>query len=404
MGMSSPLIINLLNRSLDTSGKTAGSVYAISTFGGILATFATGFYLMPEIGLRWTAFLFGGLLAAASALVLLHYRRPGPAVVAVLLAGVASIPLGVSPPREAGGTKVLRIEEGVMGQIKVVDQAIGTGSSAGHTRRSLYVNNALESVMDPARPESSMMAYIYAFSNAASVFPKGTDALLLGLGGGSMAYRCRQFGMRTDIVEIDERLRDVAVDYFFLDPETNIIVDDARHYLNTTKKTYDLIVVDVFLSETPPSHVLTLESFLRMKEILRPNGVIFLNFFGQLTGPNGLAARSLIKTIQEAGLVVNIWPTPGPEDSRNLVIFAGHHDPDFSSSDYHDPGAPDLRLGNIEKLFLDAKTLDLQDALILDDLHPTLEKLHLDMALSWRSRSRELIQHDFVDNNLILVR
>ncbi len=56
------------------------------------------------------------------------------------------------------------------------------------------------------------------------------------------------------------------------------------------------------------------------------------------------------------------------------------------------PGAPDLRLGNIEKLFLDAKTLDLQDALILDDLHPTLEKLHLDMALSWRSRSRELIQ------------
>ncbi len=66
--------------------------------------------------------------------MLLHYRRPGPAVAAVLLAGVASIPLGVSPPREAGGTKVLRIEEGVMGQIKVVDQAIGTGSSAGHTR------------------------------------------------------------------------------------------------------------------------------------------------------------------------------------------------------------------------------------------------------------------------------
>ncbi len=193
--------------------------------------------------------------------------------------------------------------------------------------------------MDPARPERLDDGLYLRLFQCGECLPQGTDALLLGLGGGSMAYRCRQFGMRTDIVEIDERLRDVAVDYFFLDPETNIIVDDARHYLNTTKKTYDLIVVDVFLSETPPSHVLTLESFLRMKEILRPNGVIFLNFFGQLTGPNGLAARSLIKTIQEAGLVVNIWPTPGPEDSRNLVIFAGHHDPDFSSSDYHESGS-----------------------------------------------------------------
>ena len=52
MGMSSPIIIGLLNERVETSGKSAGSVYAISTLGGIFATFATGFYLLPELGIR----------------------------------------------------------------------------------------------------------------------------------------------------------------------------------------------------------------------------------------------------------------------------------------------------------------------------------------------------------------
>jgi predicted membrane-bound spermidine synthase len=59
MGMTSPVIINMINTKLDETGKSAGSVYAISTLGGIVATFLVGFYMLPEFGIKWPCFIFG---------------------------------------------------------------------------------------------------------------------------------------------------------------------------------------------------------------------------------------------------------------------------------------------------------------------------------------------------------
>jgi len=61
-GMVSPMIIELLARSTTAVGKAAGTVYAISTVGGICATFLTGFYLAPFVGIKESAWLTGGLL------------------------------------------------------------------------------------------------------------------------------------------------------------------------------------------------------------------------------------------------------------------------------------------------------------------------------------------------------
>ncbi len=63
MGMTSPVIINMINTKVDETGKSAGSVYAISTLGGIVATFLVGFYMLPEFGIKWPCFMFGSLLA-----------------------------------------------------------------------------------------------------------------------------------------------------------------------------------------------------------------------------------------------------------------------------------------------------------------------------------------------------
>ena len=404
MGMSSPVIIDMLNRSVDTSGKTAGSVYAISTSGGILSTFLMGFYLMPEFGLRGPAFLFGALLAGASALALLRRGDRQRGIAALVLAGLGALPLTSAQKREAGGIRIVAIEEGVMGQIKVLDRQLDFGEAGSREVRSLYVNNILQSHSDLLHQEDSVLDHVFAFSAATSVFPEGSEALLLGLGGGDLWKRFKQFGFEVDTVEIDERVRDVAVEYFGVDPAEEIIIDDARHFLNTTEKTYDLIATDVFLNETPPQHVLTLESFVRMKEALRPEGVIFLNFLGQLTGEEGRATRSLVKTIQAAGLVVNLWFTPGPEDHRNLLVFAGHRDPDFSAADYREAWLPNLHLGNLELLFYDMGLLDMEDALVLHDSHPALEKIYLGQALAWRQSSREFVRDSFVGNDLMLSR
>jgi predicted membrane-bound spermidine synthase len=62
MGMVSPMIIRNIASDANDAGKSAGTVYAISTVGGILATFAFGFYIIPHFGLVYPAVLSGLIL------------------------------------------------------------------------------------------------------------------------------------------------------------------------------------------------------------------------------------------------------------------------------------------------------------------------------------------------------
>ena len=68
-------------------------------------------------------------------------------------------------------------------------------------------------------------------------------------------------GELAPVVEIDRRIWDLSIEYFNMDPATNVIIDDARHYIKVSDKTYDIIVFDTFLSESVPEHLLTREGF-----------------------------------------------------------------------------------------------------------------------------------------------
>jgi len=69
LGASSPLFIALQTTDRETAGRVSGSVYAVSTAGGILATFLCGFYLIPEIGLSACLVCFGSSLFAVNFIV-----------------------------------------------------------------------------------------------------------------------------------------------------------------------------------------------------------------------------------------------------------------------------------------------------------------------------------------------
>ncbi len=52
LGTVSPAVVRLALKELSTTGSTAGRVYAFSTLGSILGTFATGFVLISWFGTR----------------------------------------------------------------------------------------------------------------------------------------------------------------------------------------------------------------------------------------------------------------------------------------------------------------------------------------------------------------
>jgi predicted membrane-bound spermidine synthase len=387
MGMSSPIIIGLLNERVETSGKSAGSVHAISTLGGIVATFAIGFYLLPELGIRIPALIFGGGLASVA---LLGGIRSWPFVAVGIALSVAIFGLfSTSQLRQSSVHYVVKYHsEGILGQIRVVDQQYYTETRGWMPGRSLIVNNTVQTIVDLENPAYSLWDWAYYFPLAASIYPRESEALLLGLGG-TLVKQFQRLGFNVEAVELDARIPDVAREYFFVDPEVPVIIDDARHFLNTTDRRYDVIALDLFHNETPPAHVLTVESFRRIREVLKPGGMMMINFYGFTTGRIGSPSRCVYKTLVEAGFDTQLFVTPGEEGGRNLIFLASVEPKDFSTASYPEPGLP--ALSDMGRMLLDPSKLDLSDSVVLRDERPALEKYYIEAAVAWRESATESV-------------
>ncbi len=67
LGAVSPWAIRLRVRTVEDAGDVTGRLYALSTTGGLVGTFASALLLIPLVGTRWTFLIAAGLLALASA-------------------------------------------------------------------------------------------------------------------------------------------------------------------------------------------------------------------------------------------------------------------------------------------------------------------------------------------------
>jgi hypothetical protein len=68
LGCVSPYSVRLLARTVTTSGRTAGNLYALSTFGSTAGALSTSFWLVPWAGVETLFQLLGSVLVAASVL------------------------------------------------------------------------------------------------------------------------------------------------------------------------------------------------------------------------------------------------------------------------------------------------------------------------------------------------
>jgi len=383
-GMMSPIIINTLTKQVQDSGKISGLVYSVSTVGGILFTYLTGFYILPIYGITFPAVIFGvGLFIVPFFVLIANNKFISFAFLIVIFIPFSQLKKN---NEHVPGFKVLYENEGVFGQVKVLDHNFGTLTRGQKYGRGLLVNNTCQTILDIENPTYSLWDYAFFFPNAASIYPKGSDALILGLGGGTLLKQYNRLGFNTDVVELDERIKEVSIDYFNVDPNANIIIDDARHALRTLEKKYDVITFDLFLSETPPSHLLTLEAFQEVQSGLKPGGMLMINFFGFISGDLGKASRSVYKTLIESGFNTNMCVTPSNNEmGRNLIFIASKADLDFTHTTYSEPHM--YPITNLEEHFLNTNEMDFSEDLILTDDIPVMEHLYAKAALEWRKAS-----------------
>lgn len=387
LSMTSPMIISALNKSVETSGSTTGNIYSLSTLGGIIATFITGFYLLPEFGLRISAYIFGALLVLGSSIGFFMNKKYIPVGMGILAMCIILFS-SFLPPNEDFRYKIIYESDGILGQLKVIDSETNTYTRGKKKSRSLYINNTIQTIANADSLEYSVWDWAYHFPHCVSNYEKGSKVLLLGLGGGTFYHQFERLGYKIKAVELDDRIKDVAIEYFGVNKNADVVIDDARHYLNVQKEKYDIITMDLFYNETPPYQALTVESFNKTKEALNEDGLIMLNFYGYLNDEKGVAARSLIKTLQFCGFTVNVTATPGQEKYRNLIILASMNEShDFKSTSIVEPGLPALK--NVSANFIDLKSINFDDAIVFTDNNPNLEHLYLEAALEWRKNVTE---------------
>jgi spermine/spermidine synthase len=151
------------------------------------------------------------------------------------------------------------------------------------------VNHIFHQSMAPVAHKEYFYQWPYA------VFGDTFDnVLILGAGSGTDVAAALKHGARhVDAVDIDPVILRLGAerhpDHPYSDPRVTIVNDDARHYLRTTTKRYDLIVFALIDSLTVQSsfsgvrlesYMFTRESFEAVRDHLSPNGVMAVyNYF-----------------------------------------------------------------------------------------------------------------------------
>jgi spermidine synthase len=366
MGAFSPLVIASLNRDGKDAGKTSGTVFAVSTCGGIIATFLFGFYIIPLFGLRWPMLFLGGGLALTAAWFMRKEKKTASIIPLLLMAILAVRQLN---PGQSDYFRIVELKEGLLGQVAVVDypEFDAQGKEKGFGRAMIF-NRIAQAWMKEEKDSIVYFPYVHVIKNGVEE-GKGKSALVLGLGGGCVANEMIKKGYQVDAVEFDERVVEMAQKYFRLDPQIQLVTDDARHYVNRCKKKYDLIIVDIFKAEENPAHIITMESLQRFHALLADDGTIVLNGYGFWKGDRGLGVRSLAKTLINAGFSVAKHATAEKEEEGNLLLLIKRSCDELVWKQKQESVNP----------------FELEDAFVLTDEQPRLDHLNLLAVKEWRS-------------------
>ena len=396
LGSTSPVIIKASKSAFESSGKISGIIFTVSTTGGIIAAFLLGLLIIPNWGV-----VMPGLIVGAAIFIMafaFFYKTESKVylgfVVTVMLLVSIMVVRDATSTKYYGAERVDYVSEGVLGQIKVVTSEVINGRD----KRKMMLNNIAQtySYIDNNEIES-FWHYPHVISINSAVIPENSEALVLGFGAGSNVDELLELGFKVDAVDLDDRLLKVAEDYFYHDPKScNYIVDDARHYIRTTQKKYDLIVMDVLKGEVQPNYMISIESFAKMKDVLSKNGLLIINFQGHTEGEPGLAYQSIYKTLAAAEFNINYF-VGGSAEMSDIVFLASNKPFDFAN-------IPHSRLNDCCKLHLNQPSIgtlvtdqfDYENAYVLKDDQPILEHINQSIIYEWR---KNLIQKHIVNYN-----
>ena len=337
MGATFPIASQLYSSKFTILGRSVGNIYSINTIGAILGSLIAGFVLLPIIGTERTV-LAGLFFNSAMALLLLTESKAArlSQITAVLLLLVAT----------------LSMRGGVFWKTDSLDRGILVYSKALQARPELTINehyedtdvvyfkegnNATISVRKgenymalrtngkvDASNRDDMITQLTVGWLPAFYHPNPKSALVIGYGSGVTvgAVSAIQDIEDIDCIEIEPAVFGAGRWFSeinrksYENPKVHLTFNDARNYMNTTRKKYDVIISE-------PSNpwiagvasLFTAEFYDRAAEVLNSGG-IFAQWI-QLYELDPEDLRMVLYEVQRKFPEVSVWVT-----DSDLIIIA----------------------------------------------------------------------------------
>ncbi len=303
LGQTVPITMNLIRKE-HSMGATGAKILHLSTIGSFLGAIITSVVLMNFLGVAWTvAINYIGLML----LTLLLIQTKNKELLRIM---VLSLGLVLTYAFNVYTEKQLFSLTNVYANYQVV---------ATNQGKILLTNESPSSYINQQKKAFPYIELIKSFLFT-DLKVTNKDILVLGAGGFSLSAE-NTFGNRFTYVDIDKDIESVVKSHFLDKIEGQLVVNDARYFLNSTKNQYDVIFSDVYSSaKTIPTHLLTHEYFAAVNQVLRSQGIAVINIIAKPTLEDDYSQK-VDNTIRSVFHHCMVIPTRYTSEVNNILYF-----------------------------------------------------------------------------------
>jgi spermidine synthase len=300
IGMSLPLMVRGLSRSLEVVGSDSGRIYSWNTCGNVAGALLAGLILLPLLGTERLLTIGSIGTCLLGVLAFIFYKSRSRHLASVISFGTAVVLFLVIfqtafsgwdprwftlvPFRRTGSSRSLPETRAILSRREILlfkDDPAGhlmveKRHVEGRDKLRLFVNGKVDGSSD-----EDMITQVLSAHLPLLLHPRPKDMLVIGLATGVTSGSALTHPVeRMDVVEIVRAMPQATALFRSVnqspdsDPRFHLIVDDARSYLSYTRQQYDVIISEPSNPWMAGTGSLFSKDFYgRASKALRPDGI-----------------------------------------------------------------------------------------------------------------------------------
>lgn len=341
IGLIFPLVVKMYTKSIEGLGSTIGKLYASNTIGTIVGAFTAGFIFIPLFGSE-TSFkvfaLVNMLLAVVFFIGFSELEKSRARTFSVGLILISTLLFIITPVwnpllLNSNFPNMLRVVVEKPDVLKnyLKSEVVGTwedisGNVLVYGRDDGSLNINVSGHAEGGTYSGDMPVQVELAAIPSILHPAPEKVLLVGLGAGITlgALEGMEGVEEVDLVEIStgvieanslfNKYNNNALD----DNRLNVVVDDARHFINSTDKKYDLIISGPSYSwVSGAANLFTKEYFELARDHTAENGLVAFWFHLYNSTPSDV--KIMVATLKSVFPSVTLWLS----SSGNELVVLG---------------------------------------------------------------------------------